>query len=30
MAKRKHEVIGEDDVGEVHGFHTDDRESRGG
>lgn len=30
MAKRKHEVCGGDDVEEVHGFHTDDRESRGG
>ena len=26
MARRKYEVTGEDDLGDVHSFHTDDRE----
>ena len=26
MAKRKYEVRGEDDVGDIHSFQTDDRE----
>jgi hypothetical protein len=26
MARRKYEVTGEDDLGDIHSFHTDDRE----
>lgn len=26
MPKRKYEVTGEDDLGDLHSFHTDDRE----
>jgi hypothetical protein len=26
MSKRMYEVIGEDDLGDVHSFHTDNRE----
>lgn len=26
MAKRRYEVVGEDDLGDVHSFQTDDRE----
>lgn len=25
MSKRKYEVSGEDDLGDIHSFHTDDR-----
>ncbi|HEY0044758.1 MAG TPA: hypothetical protein VGB62_09435 [Allosphingosinicella sp.] len=25
MARRKYEVTGEDDLGDVHSFHTDDK-----
>ena len=26
MSRRKYEVFGEDDLGNVHSFHTDDRD----